>query len=138
MARYDLYHEPVKRALIKDQWNITNDPFTLEYKEVRVEADLGAEKILAAEKVGRKIAVEVKVFGSPSPISELEKTIGQYGVYRMILKRIDPDRELFLAIALDIYLDFFQREAVKEVVAEFQIRLLVFDPISEEIVTWIN
>ena len=44
MARYDLYHEPVKRALIKDQWNITNDPFTLEYKEFRVEADLGAEK----------------------------------------------------------------------------------------------
>lgn len=48
MARYDLYHEPVKQALIKDGWAITHDPFTLEYKELRVQADLGAEKALAA------------------------------------------------------------------------------------------
>jgi hypothetical protein len=138
MARYDLYHEPVKQALIKDGWAITHDPFTLEYKELRVQADLGAEKALAAEKAGRKIAVEVKVFGSPSPISELEKAIGQYGVYRSILKRIDPQRELFLAIAHDIYVDFFQQEAVKEILADYQIRLFVFDPASVEIVAWIN
>ena len=56
----------------------------------------------------------------------------------MILRRIDPERELFLAIALDVYLDFFQQEAVKEIVAEFQIRLLVFDPSTETIITWIN
>jgi hypothetical protein len=35
-------------------------------------------------------------------------------------------------------LDFFQQEAVKEVVVEFQIRLLVFDPSTETIITWIN
>ncbi len=138
MSRYDLYHEPVKQALIKDQWLITNDPFTLVYKEFRVQADLGAEKTLAAEKAGRKIAVEIKVFGSQSPISELEKAIGQYGVYRLILNRIDPQRELFLAIAHDVYLDFFQQEAVKEILAEFQIRLFVFDPTTAEIVAWIK
>lgn len=138
MARYDLYHEPVRKALINDQWNVTHNLFTLEYKEFRVEMDLGAEKLIAAEKVGRKIAVEIKVFGSASPLSELEKAIGQYGVYRMILRQLDPERELFLAIALDVYLDFFQQEAVKEVVAEFRIRLLVFDPSTETIVTWIN
>lgn len=138
MARYDLYHEPVKQALLKDGWVITHDPFTLEYKELRVQADLGAEKALAAEKAGRKIAVEVKVFGSPSPISELEKAIGQYGVYRSILNRIDPQRELFLAIAQDVYADFFQQEAVKEILADYQIRLFVFDPAIAEIVVWIN
>jgi hypothetical protein len=36
MARYDLYHEPVKRALVKDGWAITADPFSLSYKEIRV------------------------------------------------------------------------------------------------------
>jgi hypothetical protein len=33
---------------------------------------LGAEKILAAEKQGRKIAVEVKSFLSVSPVHDLE------------------------------------------------------------------
>ena len=47
MPRYDFYHEPVKRALIKDGWSIAADPFTLEYKEIRVLAALAAEKALA-------------------------------------------------------------------------------------------
>ena len=67
MPRYDLYHEPVKRALVKDGWAITADPFTLEYKELRV-------------------------------LSELEKAIGQYGLYRSLLRRLEPERELFLAV----------------------------------------
>jgi hypothetical protein len=39
-------------------------------------ADLGAEKIFAAEKYERKIVVEIKVFNSPSLITELEKAAG--------------------------------------------------------------
>jgi hypothetical protein len=51
MPRYDLYHEPVKHALIKDGWTITDDPFIIEYKGLRLYADLGAEKPIAAEKL---------------------------------------------------------------------------------------
>jgi XisH protein len=29
MPKYDVYHEPVKRALIKDSWTITDDPYVL-------------------------------------------------------------------------------------------------------------
>src|SRR5215510_6624640 len=65
MPRYDVYHEPVKHALIKDGWTITDDPFIIEYKGLRLYADLGAEKPIAAEKFGRKIVVEIKVFGAP-------------------------------------------------------------------------
>lgn len=138
MPRYDLYHEPVKNALIKDGWLITADPFTLEYKGLRVMVDLAAEKTLAAEKGEHKIAIEIKVFGSASPISELEKAIGQYGVYRSLLNRLEPERELFLAIAHDIYCDFFQQEAVREILADHHIRLIIFEPSTEEIVAWIN
>lgn len=91
----------------------------MEYKELRVQADLGAEKALAAEKAGCKIAVEIKVLDSPSPISELERAIGQYGVYRSILKRIDPQRKLFLAIALRIVLAFYRPE--RRAITEFAI-----------------
>ena len=109
MPQYDVYHEPVKRALLKDGWAITDDPYVLAYKGLRLYADLGAEKPLAAEKLERKIVVEIKVFGTPSPVTELERAIGQYSIYRTVLTRISPERELFLAIAQDIYEDFFRQ-----------------------------
>ena len=59
MPAKDIYHNNVRTALEKDGWTITNDPLTLEIGERSLFVDLGAEKILAAEKQGRKIAVEV-------------------------------------------------------------------------------
>jgi hypothetical protein len=64
--------------------------------------DLGAERILAAEKPGRCIAVEIKSFVGASIIDEIEKALGQYLIYRSILRRRQPDRELFLAIPKSI------------------------------------
>ena len=49
--------------------------------------DLAAETPIAAEKAGRKIAIEVKSFLSPSPITNLYDAIGQYIVYRRLLRR---------------------------------------------------
>jgi hypothetical protein len=57
MPQYDLYHDEVKNALSKDGWTITDDPYTLEYKGLRLYADLGAEKLLGAQKSEQKIAV---------------------------------------------------------------------------------
>lgn len=89
MPQYDLYHNEVKSALLRDGWIITDDPFTLEYKGLRLYADLGAQKIFAAQKQQQKIVVEIKVFNQPSLITELEKTLGQYNIYQSLIKRID-------------------------------------------------
>jgi hypothetical protein len=62
MPAKDIYHNTVRTALEKDGWTITKDPLTLEIGDRSLFVDLGAEKILAAEKQGRKIAVEVKSF----------------------------------------------------------------------------
>lgn len=134
----DIYHNQVRNALINDGWTITDDPFSIVYKGTRVYADLAAEKPFAAQKGERKIVVEVKVFNSPSPMSELEKALGQYGIYRTFLKRLSPERELFLAVARDIWQDFFSKPAVQDIVSDHQIALLVFDPETEEIVEWIS
>lgn len=101
-------------------------------------ADLGAERPIAAEKQGQKIVVEVKVFGGPSLITELEKAVGQYGIYRTLLKRIKPDRRLYLAIAQDVYQDFFQQPAIQEIIADHQMNLIIFEPDREEIHQWIS
>ena len=138
MPRYDFYHNTVKNALLKDGWIITDDPFVIEFKGLRLYADLGAEKLLAAEKTGQKVVIEIKVFNSISLITELEKAVGQYGIYRTFLKRINPERQLYLAIAEDVYQDFFQRPAIQEIITDQQINLIVFDPNSEEILQWIN
>ncbi len=138
MPQYDLYHNAVKQALVKDGWTITDDPFIIEFKGLRLYADLGAEKTIAAERNARKVVIEIKVFGSLSLINELEKAVGQYGIYRTLLKRINPDRLLYLAISQDVFQDFFQRPAIQEIIVDQQIRLLVFDEIEEEITQWIN
>ncbi|MFN8492336.1 MAG: element excision factor XisH family protein [Caldilineaceae bacterium] len=97
-----------------------------------------SERPLVAEKGQRKIVVEIKVFTTPSPMTDLEKAVGQYGIYRTFLKRLQLERELYLAIARDVYQDFFSKPAVQDIVADHQIWLLVFDPETEEIVKWIS
>ncbi|MGH9837029.1 MAG: element excision factor XisH family protein, partial [Blastocatellia bacterium] len=58
MAR-DKIHYAVKNALVNDGWTITADPYEIAYEGVNVYADLAAERPFAAEKNGRKIAVEI-------------------------------------------------------------------------------
>ncbi|CCI35748.1 XisH protein [Microcystis aeruginosa NIES-3806] len=138
MPRYDLYHNQVKQALIKEGWQITDDPFTLDYKGIRLYADLGAERIFAAQKDLEKIVVEIKVFNSPSLMTELEKAIGQYNVYRSFLKRLEPQRRLYLAIPDDVYQDFFSLEPIQEVISDQLVFLIVFNPELEVINQWIK
>jgi XisH protein len=68
----------------------------------------------------------------------LEKAVGQYQIYRAFLKKIQPEREVYLAVAEKIYAEFFQRESVRFLVAEFAIKLLIFDEIKEDVVQWIS
>ena len=49
MAR-DLFHDAVKNALVKEQWLITADPLKIKIDGVKLEIDLAAEKVIAAEK----------------------------------------------------------------------------------------
>ena len=66
---------------------------------------MGAEKILAAEKQGRKIAVEVKSFLSVSPVHDLEEALRQYIVYEDILELSEPERTIYLAVREEVYRD---------------------------------
>ncbi len=93
----DLVYQAAKNALIKDNWLITHDLYTISFGGVNMAVDLGAEKLIAATKDHQKIAVEIKSFleGS-SAISEFHTALGQFLNYRAVLKRKDPDRVLFL------------------------------------------
>ncbi len=79
-----------ENALIKDGWTITHDPLILAVGRRDIYVDLGAEQPVAAEKEGRKIAVEVKSFVGPSAVHDLEQAISQYSLYRIVLTQDEP------------------------------------------------
>jgi len=74
----DIYHNAVRTAIEKEGWTITDDPLTLTIGKRDLFVDLGAEKIMIAERQVQKIAVEVKSFISPSLVKDLENVLGQY------------------------------------------------------------
>lgn len=95
----DRFHQVVKTALIKDGWDVTHDPLQIKVGGVDMEIDLGAERLLAAERGGEKIAVEVKSFlARASAISEFHMAMGQFINYRAALRREEFDRVLYLAV----------------------------------------
>ncbi len=137
MPAKDLYHEAVRNALIKDGWTITHDPLAVEIEGDRIFIDLGAERVIAAEKGTRKIAVEIKTFGGPSPMTDMERAIGQYVLYRIFLKRTEPDRVLYLAVPQDVLEDLFQRVPGQGFLEDEQGKVFGVDNESEEIKKWL-
>ena len=138
MAAKDLYHIPCVRALIKDGWKITHDPLTVSVGKTDLLIDLGAEPIVAAERDNERIAVEIKSFIKPSLIQDLKEAAGQYILYEGALAESPDnfDRVLYLAIRDETYAAVFEEPIGQMLLRHNHIRLLVFDPVKEEIVQW--
>jgi glucose-6-phosphate 1-dehydrogenase len=62
-----------------------------------------------------------KAYRRQSPIAQTEQ---------------QPDRVLYLAVPEDIYEDFFTRRLAQMSVTRMQLKLLVFNPVKEEVVSW--
>lgn len=138
MPAKDIYHDTVKIALVKDGWQITHDPLRLRWRTTDTYVDLGAEKLLAAQKDHEKIAVEIKSFVSNSMVNDLEDAMGQYALYEELLTRLEPDRILFLAVSQEVYLNVFV-DALGELFLESKrIKLVVFDANEETILKWVS
>ena len=138
MSAKDKIHDAIKNALIKDGWIITHDPFTIEYKDEYLYADLAAERPLAAERGDEKIIVEIKSFTGPSAMHDFKIALGQFMIYLSLLTEIAPEYELYLAVTDTAYYTDFQRAIIQFVVRQNQLRLIVVNVDVEEIVTWIK
>ncbi|MBD2499514.1 XisH family protein [Anabaena azotica] len=136
MAAKDIFHDAVRKGLEKDGWVITDDPLRIRSGRVDMQIDLGAERIIAAERGAEKIAVEIKSFTSPSNISEFHMALGQFLNYRVALEEQQPDRFLYLAVPQSAYQTFFNLPFVETIIERFQLSLLVYDPNNEVILTW--
>ncbi len=138
MPAKDIFHDHLRKALEKDGWLITDDPLILKWGAKDLYIDLGAEKFLAAEKLGRKIAVEVKSFVGLSEVEDLKNAVGQFVLYHDILSEIEPNRELYLAIRDVTFAAIFEEPIGKILLENQRIRLIVFDANMEVIRQWIQ
>ena len=138
MPAKDIYHDAVKYALIKDGWKITDDPLILSIGKKDLFIDLGAEKLIAAEKDQQKIAVEIKSFLGNSQVNDLENALGQYILYYEVLLAKQDERVLYLAIKESAYQEIFEEPIGKILLNRKIIKLLVFEPRKESILQWIS
>ncbi|WP_013325035.1 XisH family protein [Gloeothece verrucosa] len=138
MAAKDIFHDAVRKGLEKEGWLITDDPLKIEVGGVEMYIDLGEEQILAAEREGQKIAVEIKSFVGTSNISSFHTAVGQFFNYRIALEQQEPERVLYLAVPLATYESFFRLEFVQTVRERSQLKLIIYNPVNEVIVEWKN
>ncbi|HBE19054.1 MAG TPA: fatty-acid oxidation protein subunit alpha [Cyanobacteria bacterium UBA11149] len=128
----------MRNGLEKEGWIITDDPLRIKAGGADMEIDLGAEKVIAAEKGEEKIAIEIKSFIGASNISDFHTAMGQFINYRVALEERDPDRILYLAVPLGVYRRFFILPFVQTIIKRFQIKLIVYDPVNEVLLEWKN
>jgi hypothetical protein len=100
--------------------------------------DLAAERVLTAERGDQRIAVEIQSFLGPSDVTDLQGALGQFVLYRAIMDRTDPDRVLYLAVSRTVYQDVMSDQLGQLARETLRVPLIVFDPISQEIVQWLS
>ncbi|NEO51178.1 MAG: fatty-acid synthase [Moorea sp. SIO4A3] len=147
MPSKDTIHNRVKQAIINDGWQITNDPYVISYGERYLFIDLGARdslnleetesQLIGLEQDNAKIAIEIKTFSNQSPVVDLEKAIGQYTLYKILLTQVDPERIIYLAITEQTYNEIFDEPLGRLVIEELPLNLIIIDVVQLEVKQWI-
>ncbi len=137
MAR-DKFHYEVKQALVYDGWHVTDDPLFLKIGTIPMHIDLGAEKIIGAEKEGEKIAVEIKTFSMLSFITAFYEAVGKYIVYREALAITESDRIFYLAIPVDVYEEYGSELLIHNVITNNKIKIILYEVSTQHIVSWLK
>lgn len=138
MSKRDLIHDAVKEGLEKEGWIITNDPLQLRTGGTTFRMDLGAEKVIIAEKGKVKIAVEIKSFTNISLVYDFYEAFGQYMFYRDALIDKSIDRQVYLAISKSTWKRIQTIPFLLKRINQYQIKIIVFDIYKNKLIEWIE
>jgi hypothetical protein len=130
----DKCHQQVVHALEKQGWTVSPNPYSLDtplnYLYVDIEAWRSSEESV--------IVVEVKCFpDGTSDMTSLYNAIGQYVVYRSLLRKRKKNRRIYLAVPSGVYQGLFQQLEL-DIVNELDIDMIVVDMEHEEVEQWIE
>ncbi|MDF5738613.1 MULTISPECIES: element excision factor XisH family protein [unclassified Nostoc] len=147
MPQRDSIHNRVKQVIVKDGWKITHDPYVISYGERFLFIDLAATisstlnqaqgSFIGATKENQRIAIEIKDFRGQSVIADLEQALVQYTLYQLLLSRMEPERELYLAITDTIYSNLFNEPIGELVITEMLLKLIIINLQTLEVRRWI-
>ncbi len=137
-AKRDKIHEAVRTALEKDGWTITDDPLVVQIDDGdrSLEIDLGAERVIAATKGNKKIAVEIKSFSSASILNSFHEALGQYLDYRDALEEGNIEREMYLAVDSEIYKQMENIRFILRRIKKYGLNILLINIESKTILEW--
>lgn len=63
---------------------------------------------------------------------------GQYVLYRLLLQKVDPGRDVYLAISETLYENFFQEPIGELVINELPLKMIIVNLQRAEITKWIS
>lgn len=136
MAR-DLIHYQVRRALEKDGWKVTADPFRIKFgKKTTVEIDLHANKFISFEKGNQQIFIEIKTFQRRSLLYTFYEALGQYLCYRDGLEEVNITKPVYLAIPLPVYKKIKKTPFIVRRINQYKLNLIIIDTSTEKIIEW--
>lgn len=134
MPAKDRYHDAVVRALTKLGWTIVGEQVALTMPTRRVWIDIRASK----DAGNIAILVEVKGFEHlASPVAYLREAIGQCVLYQTMLEYAGVTDTLYLAVPAAAIGGILGEEFGRKAIERAQVRLILFDPVLEEITRWI-
>lgn len=137
----DKFHEAVKNGLQRDGWTITADTLYLEFGGVDMYVDLAAEKMIAAEKEGHKIAGRgQELRGTLAHLRVPHCPYCPWAVHQLSYRTPgartrppvvpgSPRRHLLV---------FFTLPFTQTVIVQQQLKALVYDVEQEVIVKWLE
>jgi len=135
MPAKDHYHETVKRALVKNGWIIIQEQVYFSDNQRHIWVDLSARR----NDNEALILIEIKGFEHiASPIEALMSALGQYAVYKALLDYLELSDPLYLAVPMVAYEGLFQTPVAKRSLRNLGVLLIVFNPETEEIVSWLH
>ena len=126
------------RALQKLGWEVDPKPYTLDVDgRRRLMID-----VFARQQQGRSwrkiIVIELKCFSDEkSELLDLYIAIGQYLIYRNLLKQRGYDYTLYLAVPRHAYEGVFQQLAMP-LINEIDVKMIVFNLENEVIEQWLD
>lgn len=131
----DRYHGVVVRALAKAGWTIIGEQVAIVLGGRRLWIDIQAAK--GPQRLA--ILVEVKGFENlASPVDYLAAAVGKYVLYRAALDYGGITTPLFMAVPDAAHEGILSEDIGREAVLKAGVRLIVFNPVAEEISQWIQ
>lgn len=82
--------------------------------------------------------MEIKSFLRASKITDFYQAFGQFIPYKVALKRIEPERVIYLAIPNSTYEELFGEILIQDLLEEYPVKLIIYNPEKEEVQSWIE